>query len=92
MCFGCDWWRLPLDAEAGPLPRLGEVLASQPRARVSPSGEITVPRAAVGEVDDVLRLLVRVLVRRADHEAGGGELATTLRKLAGEAGVSLLEA
>jgi CRP-like cAMP-binding protein len=47
--------------------------------------------AALG-VDDVLRPLVRVLVRRADRESGGGKLATTLRRLAGEAGVSLLEA
>jgi CRP-like cAMP-binding protein len=47
--------------------------------------------AALG-VDDVLRPLVRVLVRRADREVGGGKLATTLRRLAGEAGVSLLEA
>jgi CRP-like cAMP-binding protein len=47
--------------------------------------------AALG-VDDLLRPVVRVLVRRADHEAGAGRLATTLRKLAGEAGLSLLEA
>jgi CRP-like cAMP-binding protein len=47
--------------------------------------------AALG-VDDLLRPVVRVLVRRADHEAGGGRLATTLRKLAAEAGLSLLEA
>jgi CRP-like cAMP-binding protein len=47
--------------------------------------------AALG-VDDVLRPVVRVLVRRADREAGGGKLPTTLRGLAGEAGVSLLEA
>ena len=47
--------------------------------------------AALG-VDDLLRPIVRVLVRRADHEAGGGRLATTLRKLAGDAGLSLLEA
>jgi CRP-like cAMP-binding protein len=47
--------------------------------------------AALG-VDDLLRPIVRVLVRRADREAGGGKLATTLRRLAGEAGLSLLEA
>ena len=47
--------------------------------------------AALG-VDDLLRPVVRVLVRRADREAGGGKLATTLRKLASDAGLSLLEA
>jgi CRP-like cAMP-binding protein len=47
--------------------------------------------AALG-VDDLLRPIVRVLVRRADREAGGGKLATTLRRLAEEAGLSLLEA
>jgi CRP/FNR family transcriptional regulator len=47
--------------------------------------------AALG-VDDLLRPVVRVLVRRADHQAGAGRLATTLRRLAGEAGLSLLEA
>jgi hypothetical protein len=31
-------------------------------------------------VDDLLRPIVRVLVRRADREAGGGKLATTLRR------------
>ena len=47
--------------------------------------------AALGS-DDLLRPVVRVLVRRADREAGGGKLATTLRRIAGEAGLSLLEA
>ena len=47
--------------------------------------------AALG-VDDLLRPVVRVLVRRADHEEGAGRLATTLRRLAAEAGLSLLEA
>lgn len=47
--------------------------------------------AALG-VDDLLRPVVRVLVRRADREQGAGRLATTLRKLASEAGLSLLEA
>jgi CRP-like cAMP-binding protein len=47
--------------------------------------------AALG-VDDLLRPVVRVLVRRADRDAGGGKIATTLRKLAGEAGLSPLEA
>jgi len=47
--------------------------------------------AALGS-DDLLRPVVRVLVRRADREAGGGKLATTLRGIAGEAGLSLLEA
>jgi CRP-like cAMP-binding protein len=42
--------------------------------------------------DDLLRPVVRVLVRRADREAGGGKLATTLRRIAGEAGLSVLEA
>jgi len=47
--------------------------------------------AALG-VDDLLRPVVRVLVRRANREEGAGRLATTLRKLAAEAGLSLLEA
>jgi CRP-like cAMP-binding protein len=47
--------------------------------------------AALG-VDDLLRPVVRVLVRRAEREAGAGRLATTLRKLAAEAGLTLLEA
>jgi CRP-like cAMP-binding protein len=47
--------------------------------------------AALG-VDDLLRPIVRVLVRRADRQEGGSKLATTLRRLAGEAGLSLLEA
>jgi len=47
--------------------------------------------AALGS-DDLLRPVVRVLVRRADREADGGKLATTLRGIAGEAGLSLLEA
>jgi len=47
--------------------------------------------AALG-VDDLLRPVVRVLVRRADRQKGGSKLATTLRRLAGEAGLSLLEA
>jgi CRP-like cAMP-binding protein len=47
--------------------------------------------AALGS-DDLLRPVVRVLVRRADREAGGGKLATTLRGIAGESGLSLLEA
>jgi CRP-like cAMP-binding protein len=42
--------------------------------------------------DDLLRPVVGVLVRRADREAGGGKLATTLRRIAGEAGLSVLEA
>jgi CRP-like cAMP-binding protein len=47
--------------------------------------------AALGG-DDLLRPVVRVLVRRADREAGVGRLVTTLRRLATEAGLSLLEA
>jgi CRP-like cAMP-binding protein len=47
--------------------------------------------AALG-VDDLLRPVVRVLVRRADREEGAGRLATSLRRLATEAGLSLLEA
>lgn len=46
--------------------------------------------AALG-VDDLLRPVVRVLVRRAEREESGAKLATTLRKLAAEAGLSLLE-
>lgn len=47
--------------------------------------------AALG-VDDLLRPVVRVLLRRAEREGKGGRLATSLRRLAGEAGLSLLEA
>ena len=47
--------------------------------------------AALG-LDDLLRPVVRVLVRRADRQERGARLATSLRRLAGEAGLSLLEA
>jgi CRP-like cAMP-binding protein len=47
--------------------------------------------AALG-ADDMLRPVVRVLVRRAQREAKGGRVVTSLRALAGEAGVSLPEA
>jgi CRP-like cAMP-binding protein len=42
--------------------------------------------------DDLLRPVVRVLVRRAERAASGARIETTLRKLAVEAGVSLAEA
>jgi CRP-like cAMP-binding protein len=42
--------------------------------------------------DDMLRPIVRVLVRRVQREAGGGRVETTLRDLAGEAGLSLGDA
>ncbi len=47
--------------------------------------------AALG-ADDLLRPVVRVLVRRAERGANGARIETTLRKLAGEAGVLLAEA
>jgi len=50
-------WRLTLDAEAGLPLRLAEVVAGWPGARVAPSGDVSVPRAEAGAVDDVLRLL-----------------------------------
>lgn len=43
-------------------------------------------------VDDLLRPIVRVLVRRADPDGAGGEVPTSLRRLAGEAGLTMLEA
>ena len=46
--------------------------------------------AALG-IDDLLRPVVRVLVRRAEPAPEGVRIATTLRKLAGEAGLTLLE-
>ena len=43
--------------------------------------------------DDLLRPIVRVLVRRAESLAqGGARVATTLRRLAGESGLTMLEA
>lgn len=43
--------------------------------------------------DDLLRPIVRVLVRRADSLAqGGARVATTLRRLASESGLTMLEA
>jgi CRP-like cAMP-binding protein len=43
--------------------------------------------------DDLLRPIVRVLVRRAETLAqGGARVATTLRRLAGESGLTMLEA
>jgi CRP-like cAMP-binding protein len=47
--------------------------------------------AALG-ADDLLRPLVRVLVRRAERTSGGTRVETSLRRLAEEAGVSLVEA
>jgi len=47
--------------------------------------------AALG-VDDLLRPVVRVLVRHAEVDATGGRVDTTLRRLAEEAGLSLAEA
>jgi CRP-like cAMP-binding protein len=47
--------------------------------------------AALG-ADDLLRPVVRVLVRRAEHGTNEARIETTLRKLAAEAGLSLLEA
>jgi CRP-like cAMP-binding protein len=47
--------------------------------------------AALG-VDDLLRPVVRVLLRRASPAEDGARLPTTLRKLSREAGLSLLEA
>jgi CRP/FNR family transcriptional regulator, cyclic AMP receptor protein len=47
--------------------------------------------AALG-VDDLLRPLVRVLLRRAEPVESGRRLATTLRALARESGLSLPEA
>jgi CRP-like cAMP-binding protein len=43
-------------------------------------------------VDDLLRPVVRVLVRHAEAGPEGSRVETTLRKLAGEAGLSLAEA
>jgi len=47
--------------------------------------------AALG-ADDLLRPVVRVLVRRVERKGGAGKVETTLRELAGEAGLSMLEA
>ena len=47
--------------------------------------------AALG-VDDLLRPVVRVLVRRAEPGDGGHRVALRLRELASEAGLSMLEA
>lgn len=47
--------------------------------------------AALG-ADDLLRPLVRTLVRRAEPTPSGARVETTLRKLADESGVSLVEA
>jgi CRP/FNR family cyclic AMP-dependent transcriptional regulator len=47
--------------------------------------------AAVG-ADDMLRPVVRVLVRRLEREGPAGRVPGTLRDLAGEAGLSLVDA
>ena len=47
--------------------------------------------AALG-VDDLLRPIVRVLVRRAEPGARDATVATTLRALAAEAGLTMIEA
>ena len=43
-------------------------------------------------IDDLLRPVVRVLVRRAEEGPEGARIATTLRALASDAGLSLLDA
>jgi CRP-like cAMP-binding protein len=43
-------------------------------------------------VDDLLRPVVRALVRRAEPQSEGVRIGATLRQLAGDAGLSLLEA
>ena len=47
--------------------------------------------AALG-ADDMLRPVVRVLVRRVQRQGSGGRVETTLRVLASEAGLSLADA
>jgi CRP/FNR family transcriptional regulator, cyclic AMP receptor protein len=47
--------------------------------------------AALG-ADDMLRPVVRVLVRRVERRGAAGRVEATLRALAGEAGLSLVEA
>jgi CRP-like cAMP-binding protein len=47
--------------------------------------------AALG-ADDLLRPVVRVLVRRAEGAGDGARIATSLRELAGESGLTMLEA
>jgi CRP/FNR family transcriptional regulator len=47
--------------------------------------------AALG-ADDMLRPVVRVLVRRVERRGSAGRVETTLRALAGEAGLSLADA
>lgn len=47
--------------------------------------------AALG-VDDLVRPVVRVLVRRAELQGGGARVITTLRGIAKESGLSMLEA
>lgn len=47
--------------------------------------------AALG-ADDMLRPVVRVLVRRAERHDSAGRVETTLRALAGDAGLSLADA
>ena len=49
-------------------------------------------RLALLGVDDLLRPVVRALVRRAEPQNGHMRVPTTLRRLAGEAGISMLEA
>ncbi len=43
-------------------------------------------------IDDLLRPVVRVLVRQAEDSAEGARIPTSLRRLASEAGLSLLDA
>lgn len=46
--------------------------------------------AALG-VEDLLRPVVRVLLRRAERTESGARIATTLRRISAEAGLTLLE-
>jgi CRP-like cAMP-binding protein len=49
-------------------------------------------RLALLGVDDLLRPMVRALVRQAEPQNGHMRIPTTLRKLAESAGISMLEA
>jgi transcription-repair coupling factor (superfamily II helicase) len=63
-------WRLGLDRMAPTPPRLAEALESWSGARVTPSGEITLPTDGKPRLDDLLGLLQRLAA--SDGEAADG--------------------
>ena len=79
---------------AGPTLRLGRVRAAAHLRDRKLAGRIIglEQRLAALGADDLVRPVVRVLVRRAERQGEGARVITTLRGIAKESGLSMLEA